>query len=78
MEFISLFNKVYFSHKIGCRKPDKKAFEIILEENNLNPNNVLFVDDSLQHIEGAKNLGIKTHHLLNKEEIMALFPDIIL
>lgn len=78
MKFISLFNKIYFSHKIGCRKPDKKAFEIILEENDLNPSNVLFVDDSLQHIEGAKNLGLQTHHLLNNEEIMDLFPDIIL
>ena len=53
-------------------------FQIILEENNLNPKNVLFIDDSPQHIEGAKKLGIKTHHLLDNESVTALFPDIIL
>ena len=77
-EFYNLFDKVYYSHKIGFRKPDKKAFQIILEENNLNPKNVLFIDDSPQHIEGAKKLGIKTHHLLDNESVTALFPDIIL
>ena len=77
-EFFRLFNKIYYSHEIGLRKPNKKAFQIILEENNLNPKNVLFIDDSPQHIEGAKKLGIKTHHLLENESVTALFPDIIL
>jgi len=77
-EFFHLFDKIYYSHEIKLRKPDKKAFQIILEENNLNPKNVLFIDDSPQHIEGAKKLGIKTYHLLDNESVTALFPDIIL
>ncbi len=77
-EFYALFNQIYYSHKIGLRKPEAKAFQIILEENNLTPDKVLFIDDSPQHIEGAKKLGIKTHHLQNGEEITTLFPDITL
>ena len=45
---------------------------------NLKPNEVLFIDDSPQHIEGAKRLGIQSHHLQDNEEITTLFPDIIL
>ena len=52
--------------------------KLILEENNLKPNEVLFIDDSPQHIEGAKRLGIQSHHLQDNEEITTLFPDIIL
>ncbi|MBT5354361.1 MAG: HAD family phosphatase, partial [Flavobacteriales bacterium] len=38
---------------------------------------VLFIDDSPQHIEGAKELGIYTYHLKDNEEITTVFPDIV-
>ncbi|MCI5057338.1 MAG: HAD family phosphatase [Flavobacteriales bacterium] len=59
----ALFNQVYLSHEIGLRKPNKESFEIILEEHNLNPEETLFIDDSLQHVEGARSLNINAHHL---------------
>ena len=77
-EFYNLFDKVYYSHEIGFRKPNKEIFQLILDENNLNADEVLFIDDSPQHIEGAKNLGIKTYHLEDGEEVTTLFPDIAL
>ena len=76
--FYSLFNKVYYSHEIGFKKPQAEAFQIILNENKLYASEVLFIDDSIQHIESAKKLGIKTHHLQTNEEIATLFPDITL
>jgi putative hydrolase of the HAD superfamily len=57
------FDKEYYSHKIHMRKPDAEAFEIILNENNLNASETLFIDDTLQHVEGAKKLGILAYHL---------------
>ena len=74
--FYNLFNKVYYSHEIGIRKPNPEAFNIILNENDLNVNEVLFIDDSIQHIKTAKKLGIKTYHLTKDESIEAIFPDI--
>ena len=74
-EFYQLFDKVYYSHEIGYRKPNAKAFKIIINENNLIAEEVLFIDDSPQHIEGAKKLGIKTYHLLDDEDVITLFPD---
>jgi putative hydrolase of the HAD superfamily len=75
--FYNLFNKVYYSHEIGLRKPNPEAFNIILNENELNVNEVLFIDDSIQHINTAKKLGIKTYHLTKDESIEAIFPDIV-
>ena len=62
-----LFNQTYYSHKIGMRKPDKKAFQLILNENNILAEETLFIDDSEQHIVEAKKLGIKTLHLVNND-----------
>lgn len=76
-KFYNLFNKVYYSHEIGMRKPNAEAFRFILDENNLKTKEVLFVDDSPQHIEGAKKLGIQTYYLKDDEEITTVFPDIV-
>jgi putative hydrolase of the HAD superfamily len=53
------FEKQYLSHEIGLRKPDRKVYRLILEENGLKPGQTLFIDDSLQHVEGARDAGLK-------------------
>ncbi len=75
IKFCNLFDKMYLSHEVGLRKPNTAIFEYILEEQNLKPEEVFFIDDSTKHIEGANKLGIKTYHLKNGEEIATLFPD---
>ncbi len=57
------FDKMYFSHEIGYRKPAKEAYEIVLKENDLSPSGTLFIDDSLKNIEGAQALGLQTIYL---------------
>lgn len=57
------FDKVYLSHRVGMRKPDVEIFRRILEENGFTPEYTLFIDDSPQHIEGAKQAGIQTIYL---------------
>ena len=57
------FDKVYFSHRVGMRKPGKEIFQRILYENELKPEHTLFIDDSPQHIATAQALGIQTIYL---------------
>lgn len=59
----SIFKNAYFSNEIGLRKPEKETFEWVLKQNNFKAETTLFIDDSIQHIEGAKSIGIKTWHL---------------
>ncbi|MBA3649651.1 MAG: HAD family phosphatase [Chitinophagales bacterium] len=56
------FDETYYSCEIGLRKPGPEIFLKVLNDNNLNPSETLFIDDSLQHIEGAKKVGLKTFH----------------
>ena len=71
----SLFEKTYYSHLIGQRKPDAIVFEQILAQNNLEAAETLFVDDSTQHIEGAKTVGLKTLFLAPPLTINEAFKD---
>ena len=64
--FNSLFDKAYYSHEMGFRKPNADAYQYILKENNLQPHETLFVDDTAGNIEGAKAVGMPTV-LLTKE-----------
>ncbi|SHM89652.1 HAD family hydrolase [Mucilaginibacter sp. OK098] len=67
-----LFEKTYYSHLTGKRKPEAEIFEQVLNENNLNPAETLFIDDSPQHLETAKKLGIKTYLMTMPDNIQSL------
>jgi HAD superfamily hydrolase (TIGR01509 family) len=62
-ELYNYFNKCYFSHFIGRSKPDLNAFEYVLEDSNLKPEETLFVDDTLRNLKAAETLGLGTFHI---------------
>jgi len=62
-ELEDLFEKAYFSHSLGQRKPDTSGFELIIRENGLDPKQTLFVDDAFINVEGALKTGLKGLYL---------------
>lgn len=54
------FQKVFSSHELKARKPDAKAYQIVLDYLRVKPPEVVFLDDNLDNIKGADRLGIKT------------------
>lgn len=55
-----LFEHAYYSHEMGDRKPNPSIFETVLNNHGLKAEETLFIDDSIQHIEGAKSIGLNT------------------
>lgn len=53
------FEKAYYSHILGLRKPGVESFQHILKENQLKGEETLFVDDALINVEGAEKAGLK-------------------
>jgi glucose-1-phosphatase len=74
-DFDDLFERSYFSFKIHLSKPGKEIFEFVLKESRLDPDQTLFIDDTLKHIETARILGINGYHLdiQNGEQVTDLF-----
>ena len=67
--FDSYFEKEYYSNIFGKRKPHSHAFISILNENNIKAEETLFIDDSLQHVLGAREAGLHTVHLSSEKSI---------
>ena len=68
--FSQFFETEYYSHLVGMRKPNNDIFELVLDSENINPSETLFIDDSPQHIQTASELGIHTY-LKNQQENLA-------
>jgi glucose-1-phosphatase len=68
-----LFHRVYYSHEIGDRKPNKSCFQIVLDDLGMKPENTLFLDDNADNIKTANEMGIKTvwvkRNLLRRDQL---------
>lgn len=71
--FENSFQHLYYSFELGLRKPHPESFLHIVAENKLDPGKTLFIDDSIQHIEGAKAAGLEAIFLPSTIDITALF-----
>ena len=70
-----LFKAAYFSHEIGMRKPDHEIFRFVIEQEQLNPAETLFIDDSRANITAAAEVGLATCHIANGFTITDLFGE---
>jgi glucose-1-phosphatase len=57
--FPQLFSTIFASHLIGDAKPRTEAFQKVLSALGVNPEEVVFIDDSEVNVSGAAQLGIK-------------------
>lgn len=72
-DFKQLFHGAYYSCEIGLRKPDADAFLYVLKRHGADPATTLFIDDSIQHVHGARNAGLHAEHLeLATEDVIGL------
>jgi glucose-1-phosphatase len=62
-EVLGLFKKVFVSFEMGERKPDKAAFERVAKETGVNPEQILFFDDLLENVAGARAARMQAVHV---------------
>lgn len=58
--FDSLFEKAWYSHLIGHRKPDRSAFEFVLKDAGIEAGETLFIDDTQPNLDTATAVGLHT------------------
>ena len=71
MNFNNLFDGIYCSCEIGSKKPEPAFYEYILQDlakRGIGKDEILFVDDTPTHAEGAKQAGIEDYLYKNCEE----------
>ncbi len=68
-EIYPFAKKVFLSHEIKLRKSDLQTFKFIIKEIGLNPREILFIDNNLEHAKAAKSLGMNSIHYQNPEQL---------
>lgn len=77
---LPLFERVVLSGWIGINKPDPRIFEAAAREMNVDPSQILFIDDLAHNVEGARAAGLQALQFQDPEtfavELHTRFPDI--
>lgn len=71
-KFSDFFHRAYYSNEVGYRKPEKEIYQMVLQKENLIPEETFFVDDKIENIEVARELGIQAHQLTNRNNLEQL------
>jgi epoxide hydrolase-like predicted phosphatase len=69
--FLDLFDVSVFSAEVKMAKPDPKFYFWMMEKLNLRSEETIFVDDFIENITAAKELGLRTVHFNNTMEAIA-------
>lgn len=73
-EFKGCFDAFYLSYEIKLRKPDAEIFQFVLDKNELQPGECLFIDDTKRNTEAASEMGIHIWNLEpTREDVIDLF-----
>ena len=63
------FDRIFASHEIGRRKPERQAFEHIGHALCVPLGSIMFFDDLLENIDGAKLAGLQAVHVRSPADV---------
>lgn len=61
--------KVFASSEMGLRKPERAAFEHVARAIGVPPGSILFFDDTLENVEGARSAGLQAVHVRSPSDV---------
>lgn len=68
------FDPIVISFELGIHKPDKGIYEHALTIANIDPSEVMFVDDKVENLESAVEVGMDNCVLIKRKEASEKFP----
>lgn len=55
------FDRTFYSHLVGLRKPDREIYEFVLGEIRAEPTETIFIDDLVENLVAPAALGLHTY-----------------
>jgi putative hydrolase of the HAD superfamily len=68
-EFIDWFDELILSHETHLIKPNPKVFEYAVKKAGCKPKQIIFIDDGLNNVKSAKELGINGIKYTNSKQL---------
>ena len=66
---LGLFREVFVSCEIGLRKPESAAFRRVISAIGVDPEAVLFFDDTHENVDGAREVGMTAIHVRSFDDV---------
>jgi putative hydrolase of the HAD superfamily len=63
------FRRVFVSSSMGLRKPERASFDYIAREIGVPAPRILFFDDTLANVEGARAAGLQAVHVKKPDDV---------
>jgi len=71
-----IFKKIYYSHEIGWHKPDQEAWEFVIKDAGIKPEETLFLDDNIHNVKASQELGFQAIHIHERTNLLDLGFDL--
>lgn len=65
-----IFEEIFAANDLRISKKDQDGYSIIASKLNVDPQQILFIDDGEVNIEVAKKAGLQTIHYLSNEQLL--------
>ena len=76
--FEKLFDHVFYSFELKCRKPDKEIYEKVVERSKYLSSEIMFFDDMSENLIECKKIGMRTYHVRSTLELKSFLSDLVL
>lgn len=63
------FEKYILSYEVGFKKPDVQIFQEAMKWASVEPERILFIDDTRSHVEVALSLGMQGIHFISADQL---------
>jgi len=71
-----VFEKIYYSYRIGSHKPDHAAWEYVIKDAGISPSETLFIDDNIHNVKASQELGFQAIHIHERISLTGLGFDL--
>ncbi len=69
-EIVELFDELILSFEVHMTKPDPRLFKLAIQKAECKPEEIVFIDDGLNNIRSARELGINGIKFTNLENLI--------
>jgi putative hydrolase of the HAD superfamily len=65
------FGKMFLSQEIGSRKPEPGIYQYVIDHYQIEPGEILFLDDIPINVDGARNAGMQAIRVISFDQMKA-------
>ena len=76
-DVLGLFQTVFVSSEIGKRKPEPGAFHAVAETIGVKLHRLVFFDDAMENVDGARAIGLRAVHVRSIADIEGSLQEIL-